>query len=476
MTQASSQHKGIDEPLLGLESCPSVPISALAGAQHLLASLAGIIAPTLIITSALSLGAYTASLLSMALVVSGIATWIQSQRLGPFGSGLLSIQGTSFSFVSALITAGLIARSQNASDEQVLAVLFGTCLAGSLIEMALGTVLPWLKRVITPVVTGVVVMLIGLSLIEVGMTDIGGGFGAADFGAPANLALAGCVLITVLACQVSRHPWLRIASIFIGMAVGCIIAALGGMYDAPQLADAALIALPHPATLNTGFDFSLAAFLPVAFIFIITAIETVGDLTGSARASGLAVDDDTHQKRLRGGVLGDGLNSALGALAGTFPNTTFSQNTGVIQLTGIASRHVGRYVAGFLLLLGLSPFIATLLTQMPRPVLGATTTLMFALIAVSGIRILMAQPIGRREMMIIALALGLGLGVGMVPDVLNAIPGAFADALRSPITMGGLTAILAELLLPKMEDAEVFNPRASECESTDSISADQEHA
>ena len=133
MTQASSQHKGIDEPLLGLESCPSVPISALAGAQHLLASLAGIIAPTLIITSALSLGAYTASLLSMALVVSGIATWIQSQRLGPFGSGLLSIQGTSFSFVSALITAGLIARSQNASDEQVLAVLFGTCLAGSLI-------------------------------------------------------------------------------------------------------------------------------------------------------------------------------------------------------------------------------------------------------------------------------------------------------------------------------------------------------
>lgn len=476
MTRPTHPPSDLDVPLLGLESRPSIPISALAGAQHLLASLAGIIAPTLIITSALGLGAYTASLLSMALVVSGIATWIQSQRIGPFGSGLLSIQGTSFSFVGALITAGLIARAQNATDEQVLAILFGTCLIGSMIEMALGTVLPWLKRVITPVVTGIVVMLIGLSLIQVGMTDIGGGFGAEDFGAPANLALAGCVLITVLCCQVSRYPWLRIASIFIGMAVGCLIAAIGGLYDAPELASAALIALPVPATFHSGFDFSLAAFLPVAFIFVITAIETVGDLTGSARASGLSVDDSVHQKRLRGGVLADGLNSALAALAGTFPNTTFSQNTGVIQLTGIASRHVGRYVAGFLLLLGLSPFIATLLTQMPRPVLGATTTLMFALIAVSGIRILMAQPIGRREMMIIALALGLGLGVGMVPEVLSALPSAYADALGSPITMGGLTAILAELLLPKMEEGEVFNPKAQPDESLDAISDDQEHA
>ncbi|MGO2414803.1 MULTISPECIES: uracil-xanthine permease family protein [Cobetia] len=466
----------LDTPLIGLEEQPSAPLSALAGAQHLLASLAGIIAPTLIITSALSLGAYTASLLSMALVMSGIATWIQSQRVGPFGSGLLSIQGTSFSFVAALITAGLIARAQGATDEQVLAILFGTCLAGSLIEMVLGTILPWLKRVITPVVTGVVVMLIGLSLIEVGMTDIGGGFGAEDFGAPVNLALAGCVLITVLSCQVSRYPWLRIASIFLGMAVGCTIAAIAGLYDAPQLADAALIALPMPATLSSGFDFSLPAFLPVAFIFMITAIETVGDLTGSARASGLPVNDDVHQKRLRGGVLADGLNSALAALAGTFPNTTFSQNTGVIQLTGIASRHVGRYVAGFLLLLGLSPFIATLLTQMPRPVLGATTTLMFALIAVSGIRILMAQTIGRREMMIIALSLGLGLGVGMVPEVLSALPHAYSDALRSPITMGGLTAIIAELLLPQIDDSETLPATSYSGEVPDTIKADQEHA
>ena len=434
-----------DSPVYRLEDRPGPLASLLAAFQHVLASFVGIIAPSLIVGGALGLEQYLPYLLSMALFVSGVATWIQSQRLGPLGSGLLSIQGTSFSFVAALIAAGQAARTDGASDEAVIATLIGVCALGSCIEIALGGMLHRLKRIITPTVTGVVVTLIGLSLVKVGVTDMAGGVGAEDFGSLANLGLAALVIVVVLACQMSRHPWLRIGSVFYGLVIGCVAAVFTGHFNA-ELESLRWFALPQPLRFGIGFDW--AAFVPVAFIFLVTAIETVGDLTGTARASGEPISGPVHQRRLRGGVLADGVNSLLAALFNTFPNTTFSQNTGVVQLTGVASRHVGRYVAAILLLLGLVPALGSVLQYIPRPVLGAATTLMFGLIAVSGIRILSDQAMTRKTIMTIAVSLGMGLGVQLVPETLSGLPDTARQIFASPITTGGLSAILCTLLLP----------------------------
>ncbi|OLO11996.1 xanthine permease XanP [Chromohalobacter japonicus] len=435
----------VDQPLYRLEDRPGPLASLLAAVQHVLASFVGIIAPSLIVGSALGLDQYMSYLISMALFVSGVATWVQSQRLGPLGSGLLSVQGTSFSFVAALIAAGETARAGGASDEAVIATLLGVCAVGSFIEIALGGMLHRLKRIVTPTVTGVVVTLIGLSLVKVGVTDMAGGVGAEDFGSLANLGLAALVIVVVLACQMSRHTWLRIGSVFFGLVTGCLVAALTGQFEGrPEALE--WFALPQPLRFGIGFDWT--AFVPVAFIFLVTAIETVGDLTGTSRASGEPVSGPVYQRRIRGGVLADGVNSLLAALFNTFPNTTFSQNTGVVQLTGVASRHVGRYVAVILLLLGLIPALGTLLQFIPRPVLGAATTLMFGLIAVSGIRILSDQAMTRKTIMTIAVSVGMGLGVQLVPEALAGLPETAARIFSSPITTGGLTAILCTLLLP----------------------------
>lgn len=431
---------------------PPFHISALVAFQHVLACFVAIIAPTIIITGTLGLEAEAPWLISMALFISGVSTVIQTRRVGPLGSGLLCVQGTSFSFVAALVSAGMIARAGGASDREVLGVLFGLCIAGSLIEIALGSVLHHLRRIITPTVTGVVVTLIGLSLISVGVTDIAGGPGAENPGDPLDLLLAVIVIAAVLACQLSQRPLLRVGSVFVGLLIGCLAAALMGRMSLEGVSDAPLLQLPQPLLYGLGFD--IAAFIPVAFIFVITAIETVGDLTGSSRASHLPTHGEAYQRRIRGGVLADGFNSLLAGLFNTFPNTTFSQNTGVIHLTGVASRHIGLFVGGILIILGLIPALGALLQTIPRPVLGAATTLMFGLIAVSGIRMLAEQRMTRKRVMVIALSLGAGLGVQLVPEVVAGLPDMAQRIFSSSITTGGLLAIVMHLILPENQATE----------------------
>ncbi|PXF31935.1 xanthine permease XanP [Pokkaliibacter plantistimulans] len=432
-----------------LDDRPPAAAALLAAFQHVLASFIGIITPTLVVGGVLGLGAEIPYLISMALFVSGVATFIQVKGIGPVGSGLLSIQGTSFSFVGGVIAAGMTVKAQGGSSEDILATVFGVCMVGSLIEMILSQFLGKLRRIITPTVTGIVVCLIGLSLIKVGITDIAGGFGAKDFGSPGNLGLAALVILLVLIFQLSRYPMLRLSAIFIGLVAGCLVAAATGKMHTPSLDGVAVMAIPEP--FKYGFSFSWEAFLPLAFIFVITAIETVGDLTASSRVSRQPFAGPLYEKRIKGGVLGDGFNSLLAGVFNTFPNTTFSQNNGVIQLTGVASRHVGFFVAAILTLLGLFPWIGALLQTIPKPVLGATTTLMFGTIAVAGIRILASEQFNRKKVLTVAISFGLGLGVTLVPDLLKGLPELAQKIFSSSITTGGLTAILCTLLLPELD-------------------------
>lgn len=432
--------------LYGLEDKPGPAASLLAATQHILASIVGIVTPTLIIGGVLGLGQYIPYLISMALFVSGVSTWIQSQRIGPVGSGLLSLQGTSFAFLGSILAAGLVAKGRGDSPEQILALLFGLCLVGSLIEIVLSRFVDQLGRVITPTVTGIVITIIGLSLVKVGVTDMAGGVGAKDFGSLESLALALTVVAVIIGFSFARNSMVRLSAVLIGLLVGFVIAAAMGMVDFSKMGGQPVFAVPEPFKFGLSFEWQL--FLPIAFLYLITAIETTGDLTANSVIAGQPVKGPVYMQRIKGGILGDGINSALAAVLNSFPNTTFSQNNGVIQLTGVASRHVGKYISGLLVLLGLFPIFGAVFMLIPKPVLGGATLVLFGSIAVAGIRILATQPIDRKAIYVMAVSFGFGLGVSLVPDALKGLPDALQKVIGSPITISGLTAILMTLVLP----------------------------
>ncbi len=438
--------------IYGLTDKPPVWDSIFAALQHLLAIFVGIITPTLIIGGVLGLGKEVPYLISMSLIVSGVATYIQVKRVGPIGSGLLSIQGTSFAFLSSILAAGFIVKNQGGGPREILSVIYGICFLGAFIEMFLSRILHHLRKVITPIVTGIVVTTIGLSLIKVGITDMAGGQWLLDnkpefFASFENLGLAFLVLIVIILLNRSKNQFLRMSSIVIGLVVGYIVSIFLGKIDLSGLKDLPVISVPIP--FKYGFGFNWAAFIPIAFIYLITTIESIGDLTATSMVSGEPIEGDIYIKRIKGGILGDGVNSALAATFNTFPNTTFSQNNGVIQLTGVASRYVGIYIAGFLVILGLFPVIGGVFQQMPKPVLGGATIIMFGTVAAAGIKIIASQPINRRAMMIMAISFGLGLGVQLVPAFLNQMPVIIQRVFGSPITTGGLVAIVSNIVLPK---------------------------
>jgi xanthine permease XanP len=433
---------GVDV-LYRVEDRPPLGQAVLAAIQHLLAIFVGIVTPTLVLSGPLELDAGTTSyLVGMSLFVSGVATFIQVRPLGPIGSGLLSIQGTSFAFLGPLLAAGV----QGGKGTAGLALIFGVCLAGSPIEMVLSRFIHLARRVLTPLVTGTVVTLIGLSLIAVAMTDVAGGAGARDFGSLRNLGLAAAVLLTVVALNRSRNGAVRMGSIVAGLVVGYVLSYATGLVDFSALGNLPAINLPVP--FRYGLRFELAAFVPVALLYLITTIESTGDLTATSMISGEPIEGELYMKRIQGGVLGDGFNSMLAAAFNTFPNTTFSQNNGVIQLTGVASRYVGYFIAGFLVLLGVFPIVGGVLYAMPRPVLGGATLVMFGTVAAAGIKIIATEEIDGRALMILALSFGLGLGVQAVPDVVSSMPAMLRAVFGSPITTGGLTALVANLALP----------------------------
>lgn len=325
-------------------------------------------------------------------------------------------------------------------------MIFGVCFCGAFIEMILSRFIGRLQRIVTPLVTGIVITIIGVSLIKVGITDVGGGVKAENFGAPINLALGALVLLVIIVLNRLNNAWLRLSAIIIGLLVGCLAAWLSGVLVPKPLPDLPLVSLPMP--FRYGFAFDWMAFVPVALIYLITAIETTGDLTANCMISKQPIKGPEYLARIKGGVFGDGISSLIAALFNTFPNTTFSQNNGVIQLSGVASRYVGYYIGAILIVLGLFPLIGAVLQQIPKPVLGGATLVMFGSVAAAGIRILAQAPLDRRSLLIMATSFGIGLGVSSQPELLNQMPQLVQNVFGSAITSGGLTAILMNLLLP----------------------------
>lgn len=453
MTQPTSRKADL---VYQLNDRPPLPQTLFAALQHLLAMFVAVITPSLIICQSLGVPAdQTNTIISMSLFASGLSSFIQIRTFGPIGSGLLSIQGTSFNFLGPIIGAGLALKAGGANIETMMAAIFGTILVASFAEILLSRVLQFAQRVITPLVSGIVVTLIGLTLVQVGLISMGGGYAAmadGSFGSLDKLALAGTVLAIIVLLNRAHNPYVRVASIVIAMLVGYVMAYLMGMVNTDNLAETQFIALPIPMQYGLGFDWSL--FIPLVLIFLITALEAIGDITATSEVSGEPVKGPVYMKRIKGGVLADGLNSALAAVFNSFPNSTFSQNNGVILLTGVASRYVGYFIAGMLVLLGLFPGVASFVQLIPEPVLGGATIVMFGTIAAAGVRIISRVDLDRRAILIMALSFSMGLGIAQKPEILQFMPEFIKNLFSSGVAAGGITAIVLNLLLPEVRRDE----------------------
>ena len=427
--------------IYGVEDRPPFKDALFAALQHLLAIFVAIITPPLIIAGALKLDVEkTSFLVSMSLFASGVSTFIQCRRIGPIGARLLCIQGTSFSFIGPIIATGLVG----------LPLIFGSCIAAAPIEMVVSRTFKYLRNIITPLVSGIVVLLIGLSLIKVGIVSCGGGYSAMDdgsFGSWENLSIAALVLLSVLFFNRCKNKYLRMSSIVFGLCLGYGLAFALGKVNMSALNVEMLMSFNIPQPFKYGVDFNISSFIAIGLVYLITAIEATGDVTANSMISGLPIEGDSYLKRVSGGVMADGFNSLLAGVFNSFPNSIFAQNNGIIQLTGVASRYVGYYIAGMLVLLGLFPIVGAVFSLMPDPVLGGATLLMFGTVAAAGIRIISSQEIGRKETLVLAVSLSLGLGVELMPDVLKQAPEAIRSIFSSGITTGGLTAIIANIVI-----------------------------
>ncbi len=433
--------------IYGIDDRPPLKETLFAALQHLLAIFVAIITPPLIIAGALKLDLETTGfLVSMALFASGVSTFIQCKRIGPVGAGLLCIQGTSFSFIGPIISAGLAGG---------LPLIFGVCMAAAPVEMIISRTFKYMRSIITPLVSGIVVLLIGMSLIKVGVLSCVGGFAAMDngtFGSLENLGVAATVLLSVLFFNRCKNKYLRMSSIVLGLCIGYGLSFALGMVDMSAAASQNLSGFNIPVPFKYGLDFNISSFIAIGLVYLITAIEATGDVTANSLISGKSIEGEGYLKRVSGGVLADGVNSFVAGVFNSFPNSIFAQNNGIIQLTGVASRYVGYYIAGMLILLGLFPVVGVIFSLMPDPVLGGATLLMFGTVAAAGIRIIAAQEINRKATLVLAVSLSLGLGVELMPDILKTAPEAIKGIFSSGITTGGLTAIIANVLIRVKED------------------------
>ena len=434
--------------LYELTAKPPLHISLFVSLQHLLAVFGGIITAPLIISLGMGLSVQdTSYLVSSSLVISGLATFIQISRVGPVGSGLLSIQGTSFTFIGPLISAYFVF-VEGRTPEQALGIIFGTSALCAFCVGVFGQLIEKIQAVITPNVTGTTVVLIGLSLVWTTLKNVKKEISTAgqDGIQPwLILALVLCVFFTTLILSQHKNSFVRILSVTLGLLVGTLLAFSLGLVDFEKLNELEVWFIPQVNHYPLAIDFNL--FLVLLPIFVISSVETIGDLTATSNLSGIRLGSKDYWKRIRGGITGDAINSVIASVTCTFPNTTFSQNNGVIRLTGVCSRYIGLYTAGFLCLLGIFPIVGGLFIVIPGAVLYGATVLMFALVLVSGIGIVREHGnVDRWSWYVLGVACACGWFLPMLFKSVEILPRALANIFSYPISTGAMVAILIELV------------------------------
>jgi NCS2 family nucleobase:cation symporter-2 len=419
-----------------VEDRPPLFTTVLLAAQHMLAALGGIIAVPLVVGAALKLPAdQVITLINAALLGSGLVTLVQCKGVGPVGIRLPCVMGTSFAFVGAAISIGL---------EHGLPAILGCSLAASLVMIVGSCFMPKIRKLFPHAVTGVVVTMIGLSLVPVAVDWAAGGHApGAVYGSPLNLGIAAFVLVTVIMLVQFGKGIVSAAAVVIGMFIGYVACASLGMIDFSQVSNAPVFALPQP--LHYGMSFPVAGIVAMAIAYLVTMVET----TGTFMALGAATNTKMRGKTLARGILCDGIGSAFAALLSSPPVSTFAQNVGVVSLTGVASRHVVALTGVMLFLAGLFPILGAVVVTIPQPVLGGAGLMMFAMIISAGVQLLSHVEHTKRNGIIMAVAIGCGLAVTVRPELLSKLPAFVKEVFGSGITVGALVAVALNLVLPE---------------------------
>ncbi|MDF2673063.1 MAG: pbuX [Clostridiales bacterium] len=418
---------------------PGILTSVLLGFQNILTAFSGIIAVPLIIAGIAGSGvADTAYMVSAALLASGISSIIQSRGFGPkkfrVGVGLPTVMGTDFGFVPP---ANTVINTMGGG----LPGYFGASILGAVLEFILSFFVKPLMKIFTPVVTGTVITLMGMSMMPVAFDWVGGGFGNPNYGDPKFVAVAMIVFIVILLLNRYAKGMLNTAAVMIGIVVGYLISIPMGLVDFSQVAGASWVQLPQIARF--GIDFNPKFVVPFIAGYLVTVIETVGvmETLGEVTGSKLTEND------IVAGVRGDAVSSFVSPFLGSGPAQTFSQNVGLIPLTKCASKFVAVVTGVLLILMSLFPKFSTIVSIMPSAVLGGAGILMFGTVAVSGIKTLSKVKFTNRNLLIIASSIGIGLGVTFRPDVVAKLPGILSSLFGSGISAGTIVALVLSLIL-----------------------------
>lgn len=432
---------------------PALSRAIPLGIQHVLAMFVSNVTPAIIVAGAAGFGFGSNSpdfpellyMIQMSMLFAGVATLLQTVTIGPVGAALPIVQGTSFAFLPIMIP--LVA----GRGVDALAALYGGVILGGIFHAALGTVIGKIRFALPPLVTGLVVTMIGLMLVKVGIQYAAGGvpaIGTPEYGSAMNWSAALVVIAVTLGLKFFARGMLSISAVLLGLVVGYGYALMMGMVSVEAIGTswsrASAFALPMP--FKYGFEFSLAAVLGFCLMAFVSAVETVGDVSGITRGG---AGREATDKEITGATYADGFGTAIAGLFGGLPNTSFSQNVGLIAMTGVMSRHVVTIGAIFLITCGLVPKVGAIIRTIPIEVLGGGVIVMFGMVVAAGISMLSDVNWNRRNMVIFAISLSIGLGLQMEPGAVQHLPDTLRILMTSGLLPAALLAIVLNLILPQ---------------------------
>ncbi len=451
---------GTPEQLRDPNYTPALYKAVPLGIQHVLAMFVSNVTPAIIIAGAAGFGFGSDAgaqgfpdmtyLIQMSMLFAGIATLFQTIGFGPVGARLPIVQGTSFAFIPIMIP--LVA----GKGVEAMPALFGGVLVGGLFHALLGTVIGRIRFALPPLVTGLVVTMIGLALVKVGIQYAAGGvpaIGTPEYGSLLNWSAALVVVFVTLALKFFARGMLSVSAVVIGILVGYVYALAMGMVTLEGISTswgrAAVVAFPEP--FKYGFEFSFAAIVGFCLMAFVSAVETVGDVSGITKGGAGREATDTE---IQGATFADGIGSAVAGIFGGFPNTSFSQNVGLIAMTGVMSRHVVTIGALFLILCGLIPKVGAVIRTIPIEVLGGGVIVMFGMVVAAGVSMLSDVNWNRRNMVIFAISLSVGLGLQLEPMAVQYLPDTIRVLMTSGLLPAAAIAIVLNLVLPEELAAE----------------------
>lgn len=418
-----------------LDGVPHLGEAVPLGIQHILAMFVSNITPIIIVAGVLGIsGENQRYLVQMTMFISGLNTLMQVYSLGAVGARLPIVVGTNFAFVPVAITVGL-----KYGYEGVM----GACLIGGIFEAVLGLYMKNIRKFFPPIVTGVVVLSIGLSLLPVGIQNMAGGIGSPDYGHISNFLIGSTVIgVVILFKHYGKGIW-STSAVIIGIITGFIMAALMGKVDFAPMSDVGYFVLPKPLTY--GFVFKFDAILAMALMYVVSAVETMGDMSSIAMGGARR---EVTDRELSGGIIADGLGCILASLFSILPTTSFSQNSGIIAMTGVMSRFVVGIGAFILIICGFIPKIGAFFGVIPASVVGGSLVMIFAMIVISGINLITKEPLVGKNSIIVSVSLGLGFGLGNVPEALAHFPETIQLIFGGSgiVVSGGIAVILNQLL------------------------------